>query len=469
MHVQLLRGPLGWLIAAWAAIFSSLLLLNHLALRTNAFDLSVFDYALWSTTHGPRLGLVPFYHQSLTSIHLMPTLWLLWPAHILVPSPILLIAVQVLAVASAAVCLAQYASSRVSPLAAFVLVAAFLFSRRSFGATTSVFYIECLEPLLIFGVIWAATHCRRRLYWLFVVLTLGCKEDMAIYVAAYGLLLVTNRDTRRLGWATIAVATVWVAMAVGIVIPWSRTIDGLAATYTFVADRYGEAPFRESVQRLFRLESARRLLSLTLMVGWICWIRPRWLTVAAPGALISLAAKDNTLQSAIVGHYLFPILPFVFLAALDGAAFLQCRSPALLRVWAALLLLGLAVDNPIVVPGYLRSRLRDAHVAAEVRKVLARIPSDASVVAQPQLVPHIKKRTAIACLDRRWFDLVAQADVVVLSALGDQWPLSGSDAHNVVQRLVSDPLYVRQDVGQHVTMFVRQRPAKSVSGNAVLH
>jgi hypothetical protein len=29
------------------------------------------------------------------------------------------------------------------------------------------------------------------------------------------------------------------------------------------------------------------------------------------GVLISLAAKDNTLQSAIVGHSLFPILPFV--------------------------------------------------------------------------------------------------------------------------------------------------------------
>ena len=60
-------APLFVLIAAWVGVFLSLILLDHFTLRTNGFDLSVFDYALWLDYHGPRLGFIPFYHLSLSS------------------------------------------------------------------------------------------------------------------------------------------------------------------------------------------------------------------------------------------------------------------------------------------------------------------------------------------------------------------------------------------------------------------
>ena len=422
------------LIAAWVGVFLSLILLDHFTLRTNGFDLSVFDYALWSTTHGPRLGFIPFYHLSLSSFHVMPTLWLLWPAHFILPSPVLLIAVQVTAVALAAVYLARQANSAVPRLAAFALVAAFLFSRRSYGATTSVFYVECLEPLLVFGFVWATTQKQRWLYWAIVLLALGCKEDMALYIASYGVLLMVSPETRTRGIATLVLSLAWVALAVNVVIPWSRTVDGVPPAYTFIVDRYGDAPIGDSLQRLFRFDLARRLLSLTLIVGWICWLRPKWLLVAAPAVLVTVAAKDETLQSGLVGHYLFPILPFVFLAALDGAAYLQAKSPKLLRAWAIVLLIGVVADNPIFAPAYLRSRLRDLQATSEVRTVLADIPRDARVLAQPQLIPHIRKRPGIECLNGEWREPEATADVVVVSTLGDQWPLDGSDVNDVIAR-----------------------------------
>jgi uncharacterized membrane protein len=187
--------PLLVLIVAWAGIFWFLTLLNHLTLRTNGFDLSVFDYALWSTTHGPSLGFIPFYHLRLSSFHVMPTLWLLWPAYLMLPSPMLLIGAQVLAIALAAAHLARQTSARVPRLAAFALLAAFLFSRRTYSAVTSVFYVECFEPLLVFGLVWATTQKRRRVFWAILAITLGCKEDMAIYTGAYGLLLMMDEET----------------------------------------------------------------------------------------------------------------------------------------------------------------------------------------------------------------------------------------------------------------------------------
>jgi uncharacterized membrane protein len=77
-----------WFVLACAAISGSMVVADHLTLGTNAFDLSVFDYALWSTAQGGRDGFVPFLGQSLYSHHFMPTLSLLLPVYRFLPSPL---------------------------------------------------------------------------------------------------------------------------------------------------------------------------------------------------------------------------------------------------------------------------------------------------------------------------------------------------------------------------------------------
>ena len=55
----------GWkaavvLSSAAFLIYVSLGLVGHYALRSNAFDLSVFDYALWTTASGGPVGYVRY-------------------------------------------------------------------------------------------------------------------------------------------------------------------------------------------------------------------------------------------------------------------------------------------------------------------------------------------------------------------------------------------------------------------------
>ena len=166
----------------------------------------------------------------------------LWPAHALLSSPWLLIGVQVSAFAAAALYLAREVRHRLSPLVASALIFTFLFSRRSHSVTTSVFYIECLEPILIFGFVWAAAHGRWTLYWGLLILALGCQENVALYTASYGALLMVTKPTRRIGLLTVIVSVAWALIAVSIVIPWARAADGLPPDYAFVAERYGDRP-----------------------------------------------------------------------------------------------------------------------------------------------------------------------------------------------------------------------------------
>jgi len=429
---------------------------DHLTLGTNAFDLSVFDYALWSTAQGWRDGLVPFLGQSLYSHHFMPTLSVLLPIYQFLPSPLFLIGVQVAAFAGAGLCVAWRARRSLPPLAAFALTAAFLLGRRAHGMSNSVFYVECLEPVLLFGAVWAGEKRRFVLYGVFLLLALGCNENVALYTAAYGLVLMVQRSTRPLGLATLAISVLWAVVAVRVIIPAERALDGLPFDYAFVTERYGEAPVAESIGRLFRFEALRRVLSLTLMTGWICWLAPRWLIVLVPGLLLNLAAKDDALQSGLVGHYLWPVVPFLFLAAIDGAALLARHRPRALRVWATLLLIGIAVESPVLRPWRFRDAWRVHDRAAAVRTALAAIPPEASVLAQPQLVPHIAKRAAMGALGAQQLGQPATAQVVVLSRLGDQWPLSTADFDAMVRLLENDPNYVRSHTVEDLVMFTRR-------------
>lgn len=445
-----------WFVLACAATTGSMIVADHLTLGTNAFDLSVFDYALWSTAQGLRNGFVPFLGQSLYSHHFMPTLSLLLPVYYFLPSPLFLIGVQVAAFAAAGLCIARTARRSLPPLAAFALTAAFLLSRRAYGMSSSVFYVECLEPVFLFSLVWAGEQRRFVLYGLLLLLALGCNENVALYTAAYGVMLMIQPSTRRLGLATVVVSVAWALIAVRVMIPAERAIDGLTADYAFVTERYGEAPIAESLGRLFRFESLRRILSLTLMTGWICWLSPRWLIVLVPGVLLNLAARDDALQSGLIGHYLWPVVPFLFLAAVDGAALLARHRPRALRVWAALMIIGIAVESPVLRPWRFLDASRTHERAAAVRAQLAAIPAGTSVWAQPQLIPHIPKRVEMQAIGAQEIGRAATTQVVVLSPLGDQWPLTSTDFDRMVKQLEGDPNYVRSPAPADLVMFTRR-------------
>src|SRR5438046_7587337 len=98
----------------------------HLSLRTNAFDLSMFDYALWSSLHG-RLGFVPFVGHSIFSEHLMPVLLLILPIYAIFQDPITLIAIQIVAVWLAGLALVCFMNApNIPSVAAVILAASFL-------------------------------------------------------------------------------------------------------------------------------------------------------------------------------------------------------------------------------------------------------------------------------------------------------------------------------------------------------
>jgi uncharacterized membrane protein len=429
--------------------YAALGLVSHRALHTNAFDLSVFDYALWTTATGGPVAYVPMFRHSLFAQHFMPTLLLLAPLARLFDSPVYLIVLQALFHAAAAFLLYRFSTRHTSNAVALALTAAFLFSRRAHGAATSVFYIESAVPLLVFGALLAWSTRRLAVYWLLVVLALGCKEDVAIYFAVFGVVIAVAQRDRAVGAATAALSIAWLFMAVGIAIPYWRGVDGLDQANPFLEGRYGTAA--ETATRVLSAASLARIVTVLSATGFTALLAPAWAAIALPGILLNLGAAPGSLQAGLVGHYLWPILPWLFAAAAIGLGRLDVSGRAGQMLAAVILVIAL-IDSPLP-RAVLRASWRMPADARHVLQQLESVPRDVSVLAQPNLIPHLPRRMEMHSLGV-YTAGQPEAGYVLLTTVGDLWPFDQESVQQRARSYAADDRYDQVGAGPLI-MFRR--------------
>jgi uncharacterized membrane protein len=446
------------LCAAAFLLYSALGLAAHRSLHTNAFDLSVFDYALWNTASGGPVAYVPMFRHSLFAQHFMPTLVPLSPFARLFDTPAWLIVLQASCHAVAAYLLYRFARRHASPGVALALTAAFLFSRRAHSAATSAFYIESAEPLLVFGALLARESRRLVVYWLLVVLALGCKEDVALYLAVFGIVIAAVEGDRRVGVATTVVAGLWLAVAVGLAIPYWRELYGLDRANPFLEGRY--AGIGIAAARAFSLESLGRIATVLSATGFAALLAPVWAAITLPGMLVNLAAAPGLLQSALLGHYLWPILPWLFAAAAIGTGRLERRlgrrfdwGASLLRWLPAAIVIVALIDLPLP-RAIARASWRQPEQARQVLQQLRSIPGDASVLAQPNLIPHLSRRHEVHSLGV-YTAGQPEGDYVLITPIGDLWPFDSNEITKRVDAYAADPRF--EQISQGPLFVFRRR------------
>jgi uncharacterized membrane protein len=429
---------IGVCVLAWA-VHLFLAITAHNQLRTPGFDLSVFDYAIWSTATGGGVGFVPMFGYSLLAQHFMPTLLLLAPFSVLFKTPIYLLVLQSGFFAGSAYLLYRFASRHVPGPYAIALLFAYLLSRRTHSAVTSYFYIESAEPLLIFGALLAWSTGRRAWYWLLAVLALGCKEDMAVYLGLFGAIEAFSNspgEKRTHALLTMAVSVAWGLVAVFIAIPQSSNL--------LLSGRFGLAESggtQAALERVFSVATCARILTIAGTTGFLCLLAPRWTAIAVIGVALNVAAIPGTNQSGVIGHYLWPILPWLFIAAVYGAQ----RAGHYGERWLPWIALIIAIaDTPL--PGAIGRALQADPAAAIVRTQLKSLDSSGPVLALSNLIPHLPRHNQVY-----GYGILAKdqshADLVLLTKTGDLWPLGADGVDREVAKWRTRPEYEEVSAG----------------------
>ena len=296
---------------------------------------------------------------------------------------------------------------------------------------------------------------------IFAILSAGCKEEIGLLVAMMGLYAVLVQRRWRFGFITIVLGAGWSLLAVlgiqaafaGGNIHWGR--------YAYL----GDTTQAKVVSLLTRpdllaaqLQAANvrgYFFELLLPVGFLSLLAPEILLLALPSLAINLLAQFSPMHQVTTLIYAAPILPFVMLSAVKGAA----RLAGWLARWeekrrtsgdtaSGTVSPAGVVPSTIIVLWVLGFALAGQHlygylpgsgnavaltVTAHDRRsqvVFDQIPPGAIVSAQDRLNPHVAGRPTVYIYPR-----VDEADYVLLDVTGSAWPQHPNDLKQSVDDL----------------------------------
>ena len=455
--LEVLGGTVGRVaVPALAFLFAAGLVAltwtRHRALQTYGCDLGIFDNVLWNTVHGR------FFHSAILGRnffgeHASPILLLLAPLYALWPDARLLLLIQAVALAWVALPLYRMAARQLGPTAGCVIVCLYFFYVPLQGVYLFDFHEVALAmPLLAYAVEHLTRgHFRRMI--LFLGLALACKEELALTVVAFGLVLMllpraagplpataSAAPRRRLGLVLAMAGGVLFLFLTGWLVPFFRQ-----APFPYV-DRYshlgGTLPGiawtaltdpRRVLESIGEPAKAAFVKGLFAPVLYLSWLSPTAVLLMLPTLARSLLSNHEP-QYALHFHFLGPLVPFVFFGLVRGAGGLlrrrwpgdggtaRRRGARRARLQLALLVLFCVGIVGGTRPAMLWARAHDGlERRPALERLLRRIPSDASVCAHNHLAAQLSNRREVTV-----YPDVRDAEWVLLDfgKPGGEYPLS---------------------------------------------
>ena len=294
---------------------------------------------------------------------------------------------------------------------------------------------------------------RKRPFWatLFIFLALSCREDVGFTVFAFGLYVAFMMKRPKLGimWATIGLA--WSLTAVFIIIPHFRgessdTLARYAWLGTSIPDMAKTILLQPKIifMHLFG-EPFRRefLFKLLLPVGFLALLSPLPLLISLPALAYNLLSSTPS-QSSIYFQYMSPAIPFIFIAAIQGAARLrgwltlyltQRQGTAVIIAWLSVSLFAAwTLDNPFTkeiddpyFPVYALEQVTNGDAFWSARAML---PADAPTATMMAYAPHVALRPELHLfqdrgkMEERPYGL-PQTEYLLLNLSDWRWGVNG--------------------------------------------
>lgn len=450
--------PQWWVLLAIAGFilyFGAFNIFRHLNLFSAQYDLGNMDQVLWQSVHGRWFSMVDPQTAMLTSRAAVHTDFLLLaylPFYALWHHPLIMVVLQVVAVASGAWPLFRFANRHLSARAAALFAIAYLaYPAMHWAVTFDVHAVVLATPLFLW-LAWVAAE--RRWWWFaaFAAAILLSKEETGATLALFGLYVAWWRRPRWIGFTTFAVGVLWTALMLFVVIPHGRQASGHFALgyYQEFGDSMGEVAKNillrplDVLRHLFDADGRHYQLLLLFPLGFLPLVGLPLLIVATPELVVNLLSTNHG-QQTIFFQYTSVITPFVFLAAVAGWHRLHRwfgSRPLLLRLAAVVFILAnvVSVYRWGLLPltrqhGDVLNAFRPSPYQREVQNLAKSITTERRVAATNNLAPHFTQRDWAWAFPHR-IDL---ADDLVILTGGDFEVVPMTEIERTVADLERDP------------------------------
>lgn len=453
--------PLFIVIYALAAI---LVALNRY-LQFNAFwyDFGIFDSTVWQLSRF-KLPVIPQLKppQGLLvwADHFNPSIALLSPFYWFTNKQEVMIVLQVVVVCSSAMVAYLIARREVrSSFAHLALVASYLgFVGMQNALFTDVHNIVFATlPLML--VIWAILAKKWKLYWLFLALTIGVQENMALIGVGMGMYLLMQKGTRKVGVATIIFSGFYFLAVIKLVIPFFK-----GSAYTYQPNLPKSAG--DLMRTFFLPQIKTRTIFFTLLTFGFLPIA----SVASWFLIVWQYFERFVLNTAATRwdlgmHYNAVLSPIMFLAALDILKKMQRKKmlSRLINIWAFFTLAAVILLHRFVLHGPLMMATMPAFYQATsdtkfLYTFVDRVPRNKFIMVQNNLGSQFTHEKMV--LLNRAYNMI-KPEVIVFDTRSGQnannfFPLSFQQVEKMVASLEKDKNYKKITITDRQFYFERK-------------
>lgn len=366
----------------------------------NGIDFSIFDYALFYTRQGSFMWS-PFCECSQFGIHAFHILLPFVPLHALLNTPHFLLLVYPFILWSSGL-FAYFIGKEYmgKTVATGIFVYAVLFNGWMTSTLNYSFHPEGFYIPLGLWMISAWILRRPWQFWVSTILFLSIKEDGAFYCAAFALgLFLFEKNRRRESCALLLLSLCVAALNFYVTLPYFRGLTGAReADLTFLSfwSKYGSS-FYDIILNIFT-NPLTPLLDILKSHWYVLFgsalflpVLGRAYFVALIPAVIILGTSQTAPMRSFGLYYAAPLLPFFFVALLEGLRVIKMRVPRLDQVAVAVIaFLFLSVSKGSSVRFYDTSRFEG--ITEDLEFIMHEIKSlDVTIICmQAALIPHAR-------------------------------------------------------------------------------
>lgn len=450
------------LMVLYSVNFACLSIRRYDALEAGPGDLGNMDQAIWNTAHGRILRVTNMDVPIRLAHHVEPILIPISLLYLIYSSPKAILVLQTLVITLGALPVLWLAGDKLqNEVAAFVFAVAYLLFPPLGFANADEFHAVAMTPSFLLYAFYFAHRAhsetgklRKRdylLFALFAILAMSCKEEISLLVFMTGLYMFFVQKERKAGMATMAMGVMWFYTAVYVVIPHFNE-KGQSPFLSYYA-QWGRNPLEIAFYLLTHPQTAWQLImtehkliylySLVAPLGFLPLFGPHIMVLALPSLGINLLSANRGMHQAHApAHYIGPIVPFMVIASIWGASFLERRLASKLKIQRRILiylLTGLVAVSSLYHHHYyglspLARGFRFHPVTPHDRligELVDLIPPDVAVATTLQVNSHLTRREKIYPLPD-----INDADYILMDITPTSSPLLANDFYLLFQNLV---------------------------------
>lgn len=382
---------------------------RHWNFQSTAFDLGIFDQALWQISQG-ETQVSSLIGRHIISDHGALILYPLSLLYSIVASPYVILLVQSLSLASGILWISSLAQQyKLSSQLTFISACCYACNPVIFNANLFDFHPEVIGVPLIPLLLKFGEQRRYLEFSLVAIIVMSCKEALALTVSGIGLFFMARKEVK-LGFITFSSGLTWFLLITQLVMPMvpGGTTGAAFNRYSHLGSSLGEiiVNMLMSPQQIFSGLGVKNIsIYIISIFGIYFWVFNRktapLLLICLPTFLLNVLSNAEY-QTSMRFHYSLPIIPVLGMMAIftfKERLLPRWLGPKKLLYSLALLFLVPQIRGNTNYPGKYPVDWHDFKSSrSAVEQAISLIPERASIYASSKLIPHLAHRVPLTLI-----------------------------------------------------------------------